>query len=410
LATGRGPLATVLGSAPLRWVGRRSYGIYLWSWPIQVLAAERFALGPRRLAVVVVVGSVLAAAVSYAVVEEPVRTGRWPWGATGSTPVPRRSPLPARAAAALGLAVTVAVVALPSVGSPPPPAYLRTSDQAALDQALAPASASGGPTTTAGPTTTVGPDAVGPFDASAPLVVPAGAQADPAAIHGRPLKVLLTGDSVAWSLGSFLGDGLTAPIELSDRGIIACGILPAAADWIASGNPPQNYPNYCSKQAEADRLGLQGGPDVVVLWTGAWEVYDHHYRGRTYRVGTERFATLLERLLQARIDRYRAAGLGTVLPLVTCFGPTPKVFGTERLDPTRIAWVNARLRAVAERNPGWVRMIDPEPVLCDADGTAKAAMPGGYGIRVDGAHFDEHSAPWFWNTWLAGQIAAAFDR
>jgi peptidoglycan/LPS O-acetylase OafA/YrhL len=74
--SGAGP-GTVLDRAPLTWIGTRSYGIYLWHWPVLVLAAAR--LGPLSLperigALVVVVG---LASVSFRFIENPVRRSAW---------------------------------------------------------------------------------------------------------------------------------------------------------------------------------------------------------------------------------------------------------------------------------------------------------------------------------------------
>jgi peptidoglycan/LPS O-acetylase OafA/YrhL len=73
-------LGRALGIRPLRWVGVRSYGIYLWHFPIIVLTAGalrgRFDL-PR--ASVQVAATVLLAALSWRFIEEPIlRGGRLP--------------------------------------------------------------------------------------------------------------------------------------------------------------------------------------------------------------------------------------------------------------------------------------------------------------------------------------------
>ena len=68
-------LGGVLGCAPLRWLGVRSYGIYLWHYPIIVLTTpadggESLARGCAQLA-----ASIGAAALSWRFIEEPVRRG-----------------------------------------------------------------------------------------------------------------------------------------------------------------------------------------------------------------------------------------------------------------------------------------------------------------------------------------------
>ena len=68
---------TLLDRRPLTWVGTRSYGIYLWHWPVLVLAAARY--GPldtaQRFAAIGC--AVLLAGLSYRLVENPARRSAW---------------------------------------------------------------------------------------------------------------------------------------------------------------------------------------------------------------------------------------------------------------------------------------------------------------------------------------------
>jgi peptidoglycan/LPS O-acetylase OafA/YrhL len=68
-------IGEALGVAPLRWIGERSYGIYLWHWPIIVLMAgvnTRPGIGIVLAEAAVIVA---AATLSYRYVEQPIRTG-----------------------------------------------------------------------------------------------------------------------------------------------------------------------------------------------------------------------------------------------------------------------------------------------------------------------------------------------
>jgi peptidoglycan/LPS O-acetylase OafA/YrhL len=72
-----GLLGRVLGAQPLRYLGERSYGIYLWHWPLALLTRPGVELPfDGWLSVLLRLAIILAAAeLSYRYVERPIRTG-----------------------------------------------------------------------------------------------------------------------------------------------------------------------------------------------------------------------------------------------------------------------------------------------------------------------------------------------
>src|SRR5580693_4094470 len=106
-ATPGGLLGRALGWTPMRWVGVRSYGIYLWHYPIIVLTAAAGTAGTpvsAVRAVVLVAVTVAIAAASWRFVEEPIRRGSY------------RRTAPATVAGAAGMAGAAASAAGPVGG------------------------------------------------------------------------------------------------------------------------------------------------------------------------------------------------------------------------------------------------------------------------------------------------------
>ncbi|WP_433371929.1 acyltransferase family protein [Actinoplanes sp. CA-142083] len=68
---GRGD--ALLGVAPLRWLGKISYSLYLWHWPVLIIAGQAFGPlnGLTRTGLVLL--SVVLAIVTYVLVESPIR-------------------------------------------------------------------------------------------------------------------------------------------------------------------------------------------------------------------------------------------------------------------------------------------------------------------------------------------------
>jgi peptidoglycan/LPS O-acetylase OafA/YrhL len=113
-----------LGCTPLRWLGVRSYGIYLWHAPVIALTTPSavHTVEPLR-AVLQVGGSIALAAVSWRFVEEPIRHGaigrvwarrrRLRFAVGSSSRARARGPQAALAGA--GIAVVVAALALSGI-------------------------------------------------------------------------------------------------------------------------------------------------------------------------------------------------------------------------------------------------------------------------------------------------------
>ena len=69
---------SILGVRPFRWMGRHSYSLYLWHWPILIIAAESAGKAslPFRQNVVWLLVAVAASVVTYRLVENPIRHAR----------------------------------------------------------------------------------------------------------------------------------------------------------------------------------------------------------------------------------------------------------------------------------------------------------------------------------------------
>jgi peptidoglycan/LPS O-acetylase OafA/YrhL len=99
----------VLGTRPLRWVGTRSYGLYLYHWPIYQIIREQAGIPLRWTQFVVALAiTVPLTELSYRFVERPIRQGRVGQWLRGE----RRRPTPAvlrrrRRIAGFGLAFTI---------------------------------------------------------------------------------------------------------------------------------------------------------------------------------------------------------------------------------------------------------------------------------------------------------------
>jgi len=133
-----------LGAGVLQRIGRHSYALYLWHWPILVLAEARGGPLSWPARVVAIVMAVGMSALSYRFVEDPVRHDRWlaavprrslafgaammlvgltaAWGLSATTPSFAGGQVaPTPKLAPLVPAPTVADVPVPTVGATAPP-------------------------------------------------------------------------------------------------------------------------------------------------------------------------------------------------------------------------------------------------------------------------------------------------
>ncbi|HEU4671370.1 MAG TPA: acyltransferase family protein [Candidatus Limnocylindrales bacterium] len=171
-----GLVAAVLETQPFRWLGTRSYAVYLWHWPIFVFTRPGLDLpvdGPAGIALRLLATAALAEA-SYRLVERPIRGGAlgraWArWRAADRSRLARiPDPRPGLVVAGAG----VVAVLLADVAGAPPPAAPAELPVTAMDGLVTPPP---------GPGDGTGSDAV-----SVPVSAVGGAATAPPAGTSRP--------------------------------------------------------------------------------------------------------------------------------------------------------------------------------------------------------------------------------
>jgi peptidoglycan/LPS O-acetylase OafA/YrhL len=318
VAVADGAWSQVLASRPMRWVGDRSYGIYLWHWPVIVLLDDqRIPIDGVALAVARVAVSVALADLSYRFVEQPIRTRRHLAG--------RRGVMAAGLALAGIVAVTLVLVPAPRSSE----ALIVTLAPAATVQALAPSATAGGSTEELATVTT---DALPPNDTRATAVL--GAPARPASTTPappvtttapaapRPVRVLVAGDSTAVHLAEAL---LPYSAEHPDVVLAGSGAFPGCGLSAFDDGRLHILTDSDGTQSTIDlsacvtqwgsiaRRVASEGYEVVLVSVGPWDGTDIVMTdGRVVSVGDPDGATMITRAYRAFVGQVETAGARVV--------------------------------------------------------------------------------------------------
>ncbi|HZN70220.1 MAG TPA: acyltransferase family protein, partial [Micromonosporaceae bacterium] len=357
---GRFALRSFLSLGPLVWIGRISYGLYLWHWPVIVVASPaRTGLDGPSLAVVRVGLTFAFATASFYLVEQPIRRGA----------------LRGRFALAVSPSAFIAtgvVVLIATAGAAPPPTYLQSGP----DQLTSRAEQLPKPESQPAP----------PPDAA--LAAPVGLPTAP-----PPRRIMLVGDSVAESLLDGLKDAATEQgVEVYPASVPGCGILGgqpidlagAPFKWAAACE--QAIPKYQSARLAQIR------PDVVV-WLSGWDRDDRLVDGQSVSTTTLSGRFVFARLIDQAATRLTSTGARLVM--MTTAPPSPSDTSPDPPKDPKFDHMNRMLRDYARSHADRTSVVDLARLLCP-NGTQPCPEEIS-GVRPrprDGNHFEPETAGW----------------
>ncbi len=360
------PLARALSVAPLRLVGRVSYGIYLWHWPVQLIVTRgRTELGGVALLVTRLLITVVLATASYVLLERPVRRLGWA--------TPRR-----RGIAVAAIAGTLAVVVLGTTVAAPP----------AQRDVTAPTESSIG-------TSGLVPAAAASADVPEPTIPTRSLTASSSAPRtplGRTTRIMLLGDSVAATLGWNLGpvQGQTGTDVYLDAPL-GCGLVLGQhndRDQLIA-DPPEcaSWPQRWGKDLASY------SPDVVAILIGRWEMTDRYYQGAWRHLGDPVFDAYVHDQLEKAVDIAGSTGAQVTLLNPPCLDDPERPDGGvwPQNDPARALRLAQLQREVTDAHPGEVQLLDLASLICPGGHYARSID----GVQVrerDGVHFTRAGA------------------
>ena len=365
-------LSRVLSTWPFVAIGRISYGIYLWHWPVfEVLNGARTGLQTYELAGVRVSVTLAIATASYWIVERPIQQMRW-------RPV-RLLPAAAGAVAMVLAFTAYAVPAGPLVSSP---------------------TASGGLDLPPGVTTSA-PASIAPGKHAAKVVK---TKPQP---HGQsratgPITVDVFGDSIGWTLAQYYPG--EPNVTLVDHTNLGCGIVRGGpyryfGQQYDESDVCNSWPQRWAQQVANDR------PDEVLLVTGRWETMDRKHDGDWTHIGEPDFDAYLSSELEQAITVLGATGAKVVVATEPYNRRGEQPDGTlyPEDDPARVDDWNGIVANTLAAHPS-VAKLDLNKKLCP-DGQFTWSVDG-VQVRSDGVHLSQAGVTWL-APWLADQLQQA---
>jgi peptidoglycan/LPS O-acetylase OafA/YrhL len=383
---------------PIVEIGKRSYGLYLWHWPILVIG------GATKGSLAKFVASMAVAAVlsevCYRYIETPVRKGalgRW-WHERGDA---RWMPIG-------GVAVTAAALAAFYVSVEP--FDVAAGGEASFELSSTDTTGATNTATNTGELPASEPFVISPevastadnqtvttnLTAAATPTTTSNTLAIPATPPVLPRAVTIVGDSQAHSLAINLPDGIGSTFAINDGSLDGCSIYESGRVHSSRDGFSNNFSICADWVSEWGSAAAEAEVAVVVI--GAWDVFDIEIDGVMYPFASAEFDQLFIGKLQLGIEAMAASGAQVGLLEVACMRPQD-VEGAgvpalpERADDSRVAHLNDLLRGVASGDPARVTFVEGPDAWC-GDPVISADL----GYRWDGVHVYKPGAKLIYET------------
>ncbi|MBI4934577.1 MAG: acyltransferase family protein [Actinobacteria bacterium] len=382
----------VLSVRPLVALGKVSYGVYLYHWPVYVLVDRQAWDMPvaADLAVKWAITGALAV-VSYWAIERPVRRSTWL--------VPRRTLV----AAIAGTAVVVGLVFVVPATAKFYGIDSESADAAAIDTGsvaplvpLTTVPPSSAPSTTGSAATESAPTSTVPASTTTTAIVPP-----------RPVRIAVVGDSVAEATGAGVVAWAAANPQLAQVELVTgvgCGLVLDGYQDLSFGlrDVTETCGPYVSELMPDRVAELQ--PDLVMIVTSVWDAHDRSLvaGGPQLSPTDPELETVMATSLGALTDGLLARGVPRIA-WVNGPVPTPSPLAPEdaQSEPERYAVLHRIIDEIAADRPGQVSVIDLEGWL---EGSPMLDDPA---VRPDHVHFTTEAATIIANEFLGQALLRA---
>jgi peptidoglycan/LPS O-acetylase OafA/YrhL len=393
------PRATVVrgvfGWGPLVAIGRRSYGLYLWHWPVFAFAGVPGHADRLAPALLMTAG---LSELCFRLVEQPIRAGalgRW-WARIGSRGPGAHARWAVVGVLALGLFATGVALQVRQAAEVDPAA----GDQQAtfdVDAALAV------PTSVVGPTVS-GPD-TSDADTSGALSPTTTAVEVASTAPRLPRRIVVLGDSQAHSLAINLPNGIEQVFTVVDGSIDGCSVQSTGKILTSRSEFSKLFRRCIDWEQRWAESARAADAELALVMIGAWDVFDHEVDGVRIPFGSPEGDARFTAGVQRAIDVLRAEDVHVALLEVPCMRPV-EVEGSgvpalpERAEDWRVARLNDLLRQVAAANPVDSTFV-PGPRQWCQDPTISASTA----YRWDGVHVYQTGAKLIMETITAPLLA-----
>jgi hypothetical protein len=214
-------------------------------------------------------------------------------------------------------------------------------------------------------------------------------------------RIDILGDSVAWTIGTYLP--AHPDLAIANRAIQGCGIA-RLPDIRYLGSPHPNYPG-CDQWDRTWQAKVNGdNPDVSVILLNRWELMDRRLNGQYQHVGDAEYDGYLMVELTNAIGIAASSGGRVVLLTAAYTRRAEKPDGSlwPEDDPARVDAWNKLLGSVAAASPVHPVVLDLNKLVCP-QGTFTWTVDG-VRIRSDGLHFTPAGVQKVIAPWLLPQL------